>query len=58
MHREETVSTLKFGQLCKTIKNIFKSNAEAVDEKTMLKQCRQLITELRSQLEEAQSGKK
>jgi hypothetical protein len=26
MHREETVSTLKFGQLCKTIKNSVKSN--------------------------------
>lgn len=37
MHHEETVSTLKFGQLCKTIKNNAKKN-EVVDEKTLLKQ--------------------
>jgi hypothetical protein len=57
MHREETVSTLKFGQLCKTIKNIVKSNTEGpVDEKTMLKQFRLTIAELRMQLEDAQAG--
>ncbi|KAJ1409156.1 P-loop containing nucleoside triphosphate hydrolase protein, partial [Ochromonadaceae sp. CCMP2298] len=33
MHREETVSTLKFGQLCKSIKNKVKSNDGAVDDK-------------------------
>ncbi len=53
MHREETVSTLKFGQLCKTIKNVVKSNAEAVDDKTLVKQYKTLIADLRSQLEEA-----
>ena len=56
MHREETVSTLKFGQLCKTIKNIVKSNAEAVDEKTLMKQYKTMISDLRAQLEEAQAG--
>ena len=34
--REETVSTLKFGQLCKSIKNSVKSN-EIVDDKTLLR---------------------
>ena len=36
MYREETVSTLKFGQLCKMIKNSVKSN-EIIDEKAQLK---------------------
>lgn len=54
MHREETVSTLKFGQLCKTIKNNVKSNADVVDDKTLVKQYRSMIADLRVQLEEAQ----
>ena len=49
MHHEETVSTLKFGQLCKTIKNNAKKN-EVVDEKTLLKQYRSKISELTHQL--------
>jgi hypothetical protein len=56
MHREETVSTLKFGQLCKTIKNIVKSNTEVVDEKGLLKQYRMTIAELRMQVEDLQAG--
>ena len=36
MFREETVSTLKFGQLCKSIKNSVKSN-EIVDDKTIIR---------------------
>jgi hypothetical protein len=43
MHREETVSTLKFGQLCKTIKNTVKANDGVVDDKTLLKQYRNTI---------------
>lgn len=55
MHREETVSTLKFGQLCKTIKNSVKSNETAIDgDKALLKQYRVLIADLRLQLEESQ----
>jgi centromeric protein E len=37
MHHDETISTLKFGQLCKTIKNNARKN-EVVDEKTLLRQ--------------------
>jgi len=36
MFREETVSTLKFGQLCKSIKNSVKSN-EIVDDKSIIR---------------------
>lgn len=43
MHREETVSTLKFGQLCKSIKNTVKANDGLMDDKALLKQYRQNI---------------
>ena len=49
MHHDETVSTLKFGQLCKTIKNKAKKN-ETIDEKTLMKQYKNKITELQEQL--------
>lgn len=55
MHREETVSTLKFGQLCKTIKNSVKSN-EVVDERSLLKQMRSKIADLELKLEEYERG--
>lgn len=55
MHREETVSTLKFGQLCKTIKNNVKSN-EFLDDKALMKHYRSMINELKSQVEELQGG--
>jgi centromeric protein E len=55
MHREETVSTLKFGQLCKTIKNNVKSN-EVVDERSLLKQYRSKISDLELKLEEYERG--
>jgi hypothetical protein len=56
MHREETVSTLKFGQLCKSIKNSVKSNDGAVDEKTLMKQYRATISDLKLKLETAMKG--
>ncbi len=49
MHHDETVSTLKFGQLCKTIKNNARKN-EVIDEKTLLRQYRSKISELTHQL--------
>lgn len=49
MHREETVSTLKFGQLCKTIKNNVKSN-EVIDDRALMKQYKSTIAELKDQL--------
>ena len=49
MHREETVSTLKFGQLCKTIKNTVKSN-EVIDDRMLIKQYKATIQELRLQV--------
>eukprot|EP01036_Dinobryon_divergens_P029916 gene29916-39087_t len=52
MHREETVSTLKFGQLCKSIKNSVSSNDKLLDDKALLKQYRNTITELRARIEE------
>jgi hypothetical protein len=52
MHHDETVSTLKFGQLCKTIKNSARKN-EVVDEKTLIRQYRSKISELTAQLAEA-----
>lgn len=51
MHREETVSTLKFGQLCKTIKNSVKSN-EIMDDRALIKQYRNIIAELKAELAE------
>lgn len=55
MHREETVSTLKFGQLCKTIKNSVKSN-EVTDDRALIKQLRAYICELKEQLEGNDGG--
>ncbi|GMH60227.1 hypothetical protein TL16_g03003 [Triparma laevis f. inornata] len=49
MHHDETISTLKFGQLCKTIKNKAKKN-ETIDEKTLLKQYRAKISDLQHQI--------
>lgn len=43
MHREETVSTLKFGQLCKSIKNTVKASDGLMDDKALIKQYRQSI---------------
>eukprot|EP01032_Pedospumella_encystans_P011986 gene11986-13900_t len=56
MHREETVSTLKFGQLCKSIKNSVKSNEAGVDDKTLMKQYRSTIADLKAKLEAASKG--
>ena len=50
MYHEETVSTLKFGQLCKAIKNKPKSNS-TVDDKILLKQYRGTIVALREQID-------
>jgi hypothetical protein len=50
MHFEETISTLKFGQLCKTIKNKPKSNA-SIDDKVLLAQAVQKYNELKEQSE-------
>lgn len=49
MYHEETVSTLKFGQLCKAIKNKPKSNS-TVDDKILLRQYRTQIAQMREQL--------
>lgn len=57
MHREETVSTLKFGQLCKSIKNTVKANDGLLDDKALLKQYRATIAELRAQVEDLSGGK-
>ena len=51
------MSTLKFGQLCKSIKNNIKSNDSLLDDKALIKQYRTTINELRAQLEEMTSGK-
>lgn len=55
MHREETVSTLKFGQLCKTIKNNVKSN-EIIDDRALMKQYKATIAELKVQLALYEAG--
>lgn len=55
MHREETVSTLKFGQLCKTIKNNVKSN-EVIDDRALMKQYKSTIAELKDQLAASTAG--
>ena len=55
MHREETVSTLKFGQLCKTIKNNVKSN-EVIDDRALMKQYKSTIAELKEQLASYSAG--
>ena len=49
MHREETVSTLKFGQLCKSIKNSVKSN-EVVDDRTLMKQLKATVAAYKQKL--------
>ena len=49
MYREETTSTLKFGQLCKMIKNSVKSN-EIIDEKAQLKLLKAEVAKLKEQL--------
>ena len=49
MHREETVTTLKFGQLCKTIKNNVKSMEIVNDEQKLIREYKQMIHELRNQ---------
>ena len=54
MHREETVSTLKFGQLCKSIKNKVQTNDGALDDKALIRQYRNTINEQRAQLEALQ----
>jgi hypothetical protein len=50
--REETVSTLKFGQVCKSIKNKAQSN-EVMDEKGQLRALRAQVAELKASLDEA-----
>ena len=55
MHHDETISTLKFGQLCKTIKNHAHKN-ETVDDKTRLKVAQARITELTNELKEKEGG--
>lgn len=47
---DETVSTLKFGQLCKTIKNNVKNN-EVVDDRALLKMYKNMVADLRQQLQ-------
>ena len=51
MHFEETISTLKFGALCKTIKNKPKNNT-TVDDKVLLIQAQAKILELEGQVME------
>lgn len=47
--KEESVSTLKFGEACKTIRNKAVCNT-LVDDKTLLRQYRQKINELKSNI--------
>jgi small-conductance mechanosensitive channel len=49
-YSDETVSTLKFGQLCKTIKNNVKNN-EVVDDRALLKMYKNMVADLRQQLQ-------
>ena len=49
MYREESRSTLKFGQMCKKIKNKAKKNNVA-DDKTLLKQYKLQIAKLKEQM--------
>lgn len=51
MFREETVSTLKFGQLCKLIKNQVSSNV-VFDDKAKIKNLLAIINEQKAKLEE------
>ncbi len=50
--REETVSTLKFGQVCKSIKKKATSN-EVVDDKSLIRNLKAQVAELKTQLDEA-----
>lgn len=54
MYREETVSTLKFGQLCKLIKNQVQSNV-IHDDKAEMRRLRSLISELKAKVEELEA---
>lgn len=47
--KEESISTLKFGEACKTIRNRAVCNT-LVDDKTLLRQYRQKINELKSNI--------
>ena len=51
MYREESRSTLKFGQMCKKIQNKAKKNNVA-DDKTLLKQYKLQIAQLKEQMKE------
>ena len=51
MYREESRSSLKFGRMCKKIKNKVRQNAVA-DDKTLLKQYKLQIARLKLKLEE------
>lgn len=51
MFREETVSTLKFGQLCKLIKNQVSSNV-VFDDRAKIKNLLAIISEQKAKLEE------
>ena len=54
MFRDETVSTLKFGQLCKLIKNQVQSNI-IHDEKAEMRRLRTIISEQKAKIEELDS---
>jgi centromeric protein E len=55
MAKEETIGTLKFGMVCKSIQNKAKKN-EVTDSKTLLLQYKKRIDELTSQLQAAHDG--
>jgi hypothetical protein len=54
MFREETVSTLKFGQLCKMIKNTIQSNV-VHDDKSEMRRLNVLVREQKLKIEELES---
>lgn len=54
MFREETVSTLKFGQLCKMIKNQVQSNV-VHDDKSEMRRLNVLVREQKLKIEELES---
>lgn len=55
MYRDESRSSLKFGQMCKKIKNRVKKNT-AADDKTLLKQYKLQIAKLKKQLVDEQAN--
>ena len=55
MHREETVSSLKFGQMCKKIKNSVSSNVQ-VDPKEEMRKLKAELAKVKTQLEEGGGG--